>query len=91
MTTEELITEAAEAANVMAADHPARGILFRLVAALEATVKEMHARELHHFEEEQNRAEAEAKIERAEDFVTRHYLDTQVGARVLAILSGGES
>ena len=30
-----------------------------LANALESTVKEMHARELHHFEEEKLRAEAE--------------------------------
>jgi hypothetical protein len=36
----------------------------RLADALEATVKEMHARELHHFEEEQARAEAEAERDR---------------------------
>lgn len=33
-----------------------------LANALESTVKEMHARELHHFEEEKLRAEAEARI-----------------------------
>jgi len=29
-----------------------------------------------------------ARIECAEDYVTRHYLDTEMGRRVLAILSG---
>ena len=37
-----------------------------LANALESTVKEMHARELHHFEEEKLRAEAEAKLREAE-------------------------
>lgn len=32
--------------------------------------------------------EAEARIEKAEDFITRHYLDTQMGERVLATLAG---
>lgn len=36
-----------------------------------------------------DRAEsAERRIEKAEDFITRHYLDTQMGERVLAILAG---
>ena len=37
-----------------------------LANALESTVKEMHARELHHFEEEKLRAEAEDKLREAE-------------------------
>ncbi|WP_336630016.1 MULTISPECIES: hypothetical protein [unclassified Microbacterium] len=38
-----------------------RDDLARVAAALEETVEEMHARELHHFEEEKLRAEAEAE------------------------------
>ena len=33
----------------------------------------------------------EAGRERVKDFVTRHYLDTQMGQRVLALLDGDES
>lgn len=41
------------------------GLLRRLADALEAAVKEMHARELHHFEEEQKSARYRAAIEKA--------------------------
>lgn len=47
----------------------------------------MHAREMHHFEEEERAAGLAAVIEWAEDFVTRHYLDTQMGQAVLTELS----
>ena len=43
----------------------------RIRAELEATVKEMHARELHHFEEEKLRAEAEAKLREAEAVIEK--------------------
>ena len=42
----------------------AYGLMERLADALEETVKEMHARELHHFEEEKLRAEAEDLLSR---------------------------
>ena len=42
-----------------------------LANALESTVKEMHARELHHFEEEKLRAEAEAKLREAEAVIAK--------------------
>lgn len=43
-------------------------LIDRLTDALEATVKEMHARELHHFEEEQARAHAEAEVAQAAEW-----------------------
>ena len=45
-----------------------------LANALESTVKEMHARELHHFEEEKLRAEAEAKLREAEAVIEKELL-----------------
>ena len=59
-----LIAEARRTAKHPSEDRDWQNIVLILADALEATVKEMHARELHHFEEEQARAEAEAERDR---------------------------
>lgn len=51
--------------GMWSADKLAHEVAGNLADALEATVKEMHARELHHFEEEQARAKAEAERDEA--------------------------
>lgn len=76
MRNAELIAEARRAGAPWVADfHPDSlvGIMLRLADALEKTTREMHARELHHFEEEQARAKAEAKIARAVEWRDEAY------------------
>ena len=46
------------------APHSIIGLWLRTADALEAMTKEMHARELHHFEEEQKSATLTAQLER---------------------------
>lgn len=50
---------------VVANPRRCRNMIGQLADALEAMVKDMHARELHHFEEEQARAKAEAERDEA--------------------------
>jgi len=48
------------------------GFTRKLVVALEEVTREMHARELHHFEEKKHRAEAEAAILRRQGARSGH-------------------